>query len=320
MTISDEMLMAFADGELDPAAAAAVEAALHDDPRLAAQVAEHRALRARVQAAFSEELDEPVPRRLIDTATRAVPAAVDAPKIVPIDAARTRRERSRWRAPLPLAMAASLAFGITIGFLAWHSPVPLLGENAQGALVADGGLARALSDQLAGPGGGGRRRHRSQLRQQIGQLLPDLPDCEGARTGGARVPQWQGLAHRRADTIGHRSGRADGVSHGRLEPAAGRTRGRSVADRRSTARSSRRDRRAPTRLADAGALGCGQRRGGSVFGRPGSIDAPECKSVTCEKPATDECAPLRWRSECHTRRYSFAIEETDSAATVWGAN
>ncbi|MDE2347555.1 MAG: hypothetical protein KGL92_03535 [Gammaproteobacteria bacterium] len=155
MTISDEMLMAFADGELDAAAAAAVEAALHADPRLAGRVAEHQALRARVQAAFSEELEEPVPRRLIDTATRAVPATVDAPKILPIDAARMRRERSRWRVPLPLAMAASLAFGLTIGFLAWHSPVPLLGENAQGALVADGGLARALSDQLAGPGGAG---------------------------------------------------------------------------------------------------------------------------------------------------------------------
>ncbi len=156
MTISDETLMAFADGELDTAAAAAVEAALHDDPRLAARVAEHRALRARVQAAFTEELAELVPRRLVDTAMRAQSAAVDAPKIVPIDAARKRRERSWRRAPLPpLAMAASLALGIGIGFVAWHSPVPILGENAQGALMADGSLARALSDQLAGPGAAG---------------------------------------------------------------------------------------------------------------------------------------------------------------------
>jgi len=155
MTISDETLMAFADGELDPAAAAAVEAALHDDPRLAARVAEHRALRARVQAAFAEELAEPVPRRLIDAATRAPSATIDAPKIVPIDAVRKRRERTWLRASLPLAMAASLALGIGIGFAAWHSAVPILGENAQGALIADGSLARALSDQFAGPGAAG---------------------------------------------------------------------------------------------------------------------------------------------------------------------
>ncbi|HVC01647.1 MAG TPA: hypothetical protein VND80_05515 [Steroidobacteraceae bacterium] len=155
MTITDETLMAFADGELDPAAAAAVEAALRDDPRLAAQLAEHHALRARVQAAFAGELAEPVPRRLIDAATRAPPAAVDAPKIVPIDTVRTRRERSWRRGLAPLAMAASLVLGIGIGFVAWHPAVSILGENAQGALIADGGLARALSDQLAGPGAAG---------------------------------------------------------------------------------------------------------------------------------------------------------------------
>ena len=155
MTISDETLMAFADGELDAAAAATVEAALRDDPRIAARVAAHRALRARVQAAFAEELAEPVPRRLIDAAMRAPTAAVDAPKIVPLDALRKRREHSWRRAPLPLAIAASLVLGIGIGFVAWRSAVPILGENAQGALIADGDLARALSDQLSGPGAAG---------------------------------------------------------------------------------------------------------------------------------------------------------------------
>lgn len=151
MTITDEILMAFADGELAPAAAAAVEAALREDPPLTARLAEHRALRARVQAAFAGELAEPVPRHLIDAAMRAPPSAVDSPKIVPIDAARKRRARSWRRAPLPLAMAASLALGIGIGFMVRHPAVPILGENAQGALIAEGNLARALSDQLAGP-------------------------------------------------------------------------------------------------------------------------------------------------------------------------
>ncbi len=151
MTITDEILMAFADGELDAAAATAVEAALREDPRLTVRLAEHRALRSRVQAAFAGELTEPVPRRLIDAVMRAPPSAVDSPKIVPIEAVRMRGERPSRHALLPLAMAASLALGIGIGFVVRHPAVPILGENAQGALIADGNLAHALSDQLAGP-------------------------------------------------------------------------------------------------------------------------------------------------------------------------
>lgn len=155
MTISDETLMAYADGELDPAAATAVETALRDDPRLAAQLAEHRVLRARVQAAFGEELDEPVPQRLIATAMRAAHATADTPQVVSIHSGPKRREHAWRRALLPSAMAASLALGVAIGFRAWHAPAPILGENGQGALIADGALARALSDQLAGPGAAG---------------------------------------------------------------------------------------------------------------------------------------------------------------------
>jgi len=52
MTISDEILMAYADGELDAAARAAVESAMREDPQIEKRVAAHRALRRRVQAAY----------------------------------------------------------------------------------------------------------------------------------------------------------------------------------------------------------------------------------------------------------------------------
>ena len=63
MTISEPMLMAYADGELSASDSAEVEAA---------RVDRYRAQRARLQAAFGPTLDEPVPARLL-AAARVVP-------------------------------------------------------------------------------------------------------------------------------------------------------------------------------------------------------------------------------------------------------
>ena len=64
MPYSDDTLMAYADGELEPAERAAIEQAMRTDPAIAATVERHRALRADVAAAFAGILDEPVPARL----------------------------------------------------------------------------------------------------------------------------------------------------------------------------------------------------------------------------------------------------------------
>jgi len=48
MTIEPEMLMAYADGELDPLNAKRVERAIASDPALAREVERHRALRRRI--------------------------------------------------------------------------------------------------------------------------------------------------------------------------------------------------------------------------------------------------------------------------------
>src|SRR5512135_2932910 len=134
MQISEETLMAYADGELDAAAAAQVEAAIRGDPELAARLARQRTLRARLRDAFDAELAEPVPQRLVDAAMRPAPAAS---KVVPLDAARQGRagragHAFAWRrASLPLAAAASLLLGIGAGFLAWHSSGVMLREDAR---------------------------------------------------------------------------------------------------------------------------------------------------------------------------------------------
>ena len=62
------LIDAYADGELDPAARAAVESAMREDPQIEKRVAEHRLLRQRINAAYSAELSEGVPERLLTAA------------------------------------------------------------------------------------------------------------------------------------------------------------------------------------------------------------------------------------------------------------
>ncbi len=148
MNISDEILMAYADGELEPARRAEVEQAMRADPAVAEAVERHRALRADVFAAFAGVLDEPVPERLQPRVAQASHVRVDA-----LAAAGARPLPARWSWAQWGGMAASLAVGILVGALGWQGAHGG-GSNADvarvdGALVAKGQLAQALTQQLA---------------------------------------------------------------------------------------------------------------------------------------------------------------------------
>jgi anti-sigma factor RsiW len=157
MSVSDETLMAYADGEADAATRAIVEAAMRDDPEIRRRIEEHRALRETMRGAFSEVLAEPVPQRLIDAA-RGHDAArrhdvARAGNVVDLGHARgaaaakaTRRGLRSWQ---PAAMAASLLLGLALGYLGWRGSNTLVIVSANGELVAGAGLAEALSSQLS---------------------------------------------------------------------------------------------------------------------------------------------------------------------------
>ena len=74
MTISDEQVMAYVDGELDAQTRNEVERAMESDPEVARRVARQRALRNKLRAAFNNVLNEPVPDRLV-SAARTAPVA-----------------------------------------------------------------------------------------------------------------------------------------------------------------------------------------------------------------------------------------------------
>jgi hypothetical protein len=149
MSVSDEMLMAYADGEVDAATRAIVEAAMRDDPEIRRRIEEHRALRETMRGAFSEVLAEPVPQRLIDAARRhdaARPGSVVDPGHARRAADHAPRRLSSWR---PIAMAASVLVGVALGYLGWHGSNTWVKTTSSGELVAGAGLAEALSNQLS---------------------------------------------------------------------------------------------------------------------------------------------------------------------------
>ncbi len=140
MSIDDDKLIAFIDGELSLVEQAEIEAALAQDESLREKIAAHKRLRTRISAAFDGALAEPLPKALRD-------AALAKPHQAEIVNFATRRA-ARWSAREWGAMAASVAAGLLIGVGVMRSQPPMLSATDDG-LLARGALARALDIQLA---------------------------------------------------------------------------------------------------------------------------------------------------------------------------
>jgi anti-sigma factor RsiW len=149
MTPENEQLMAYVDGELDAGARARFELAMAADPALARSVAAQRALRARLVASLDQQLAEPVPERLLQTA-RTAPAGT-AP-VATLSPRRSRGGRSPLQAPrvwaLPAALAASLLLAGVLAVDLWRAPGAGGFALQNGRLLARGTVAAALSATL----------------------------------------------------------------------------------------------------------------------------------------------------------------------------
>ncbi|MXO70054.1 anti-sigma factor family protein [Alteraurantiacibacter buctensis] len=135
MTISENELAAFADGELTSADAARVEQAVAADPELARRLAAHRLVKDRLAGHFAPIMAEDPPERL---------TALLRPRPAVADLAAAREERSqrtrlpRWTWVAGPALAASLLIAVL---------VPGSGGNSS-AVYADTQLATVLTSQL----------------------------------------------------------------------------------------------------------------------------------------------------------------------------
>lgn len=156
MNVSDEMLMALADGELTGPDASKLMARIKANPDLAARYA----LFTDTAEALRQAMDPgPVPDALISTVLTAPTglAPTQAAQAAPVTPLR-RKDRAAARSMVwPMALAASLALAVGVGgFLTGRSLAPapaglgtaaaaLAGTPTGGSVtLADGSMARAL--------------------------------------------------------------------------------------------------------------------------------------------------------------------------------
>lgn len=173
MKITDEELMAYADGELPPLDAKRIEAAMAEDADLAARVARFRAVRRALKTAYDSVVSEPVPEHLRALLGDVAASEPETPPrrvepVAPIDLAAKREQRTRrFGPPAWAAMAASLVIGVLAGR-------GLLAQNddlfTRDGLYASTALTEALNTQLASSDRNDATRIGLTFRAQSGEI------------------------------------------------------------------------------------------------------------------------------------------------------
>jgi hypothetical protein len=159
MKLSDEALMRYADGLLDPSQEERVEKVLAGSPELHARVQQFRATGHELAGLFDEHLNAPIPARLRDALI--TPDAKRKPAAKTSAAAQSGwRPPARWQHSWRLRLAASFLFmaGLAVGWAIRSEG----GRGAPGArdlvtlegqrLLARASLQDALESQPSGPG------------------------------------------------------------------------------------------------------------------------------------------------------------------------
>lgn len=154
MQFSDEILMAYADDEVDADLRRQIEAAMALDPALAERIAGHRRLRLELGATFDSVLEERIPNHLL-TAANASPAETTATTVTDLNATRAAKQRAAqpkrgWSWPEWTSIAASLVIGILAGRTALQPSQSDLFATTEDMIVARGELSAALTEQIGG--------------------------------------------------------------------------------------------------------------------------------------------------------------------------
>jgi hypothetical protein len=131
--LTDEILMAFADGELDDPVAAAVAKVMAQDPAVARKIVEFQQSRRLTRSVFASNLASDVPSEL----RAAISAQIEAYEAASAVGVRPEpvRPKSLWprrMTPMKMALAASLAaVAVTGGYFIGQQSQPEAGRLAQ---------------------------------------------------------------------------------------------------------------------------------------------------------------------------------------------
>lgn len=145
--VGDEIVMAYADGELTPAERDEVERAAAEDPDVAARIEMFRRTRTDAKAALDGLALSPLPQALLDQIRTQIDTADTGqaraePEVVPFAPARRRQSwggrRTVWRAAAAIVL---VAFGVAVG-VSLPGARPDLEVTA--SLLDDADLGRAL--------------------------------------------------------------------------------------------------------------------------------------------------------------------------------
>ena len=140
--ITDEMLMSYADGELDKNEAAEIEKLLKNDAELAAKVSRHHALRSEFDLAFNDIDNTPMPDSVMELLQQ------DKSNVINLDEHKAKRNMKWWQ---PSAIAASIAVAFVIGMGTSVSTVSdgdLLTVNNQLAALFDSTATGTSSEDI----------------------------------------------------------------------------------------------------------------------------------------------------------------------------
>lgn len=179
--ISDETVVAYVDGRLDPVESAGFEALLREDAGLADRVAAHRWMARQVVAAYPDVPDE------VEAGELAMQFGLAEPKVVPLSMFGPRVKVSR-KAWIPVAMAASLMVGLFAGSINSEREDPHLALR-DGRAVAGGLLAQSLSSKLSGETGSIRVAMTIRTRRALCRVFQTDRGVSGlaCREGGSWV-------------------------------------------------------------------------------------------------------------------------------------
>ena len=145
--ITPELLMAFADGQLNPEDARRVEAAMAADPALGAEVDAYRLTADHLAGAFDAPLDEPVPAHL---EALVMGGTTEGENVTSLHAARARKATGLPFWGQAIAACAVFGFGAAFGSAALDSAPPSAGNVLlAGQLDASSPIAQALETRAS---------------------------------------------------------------------------------------------------------------------------------------------------------------------------